>query len=113
MLDLLIDTGCEKFSPIECDICPAIFRHCRNFVAHIMAHQMGETRRCLICLCECIDDVSQHLVIHGHFLPSIAELELQGNSSLAVTQNPSTIVFLNSFELDSEAKRTLTTIRYI
>ncbi|XP_065581411.1 zinc finger protein 271-like [Artemia franciscana] len=101
---LCIDTGCEKLLPLECDICPAIFRDYRNFVAHIMEHQMGETRKCPICLCEGIGDVSQHLVIHGHFSQSVSILELQGSSSLAVTQNPSAIVCLNSFELDSEAK---------
>jgi hypothetical protein len=94
MLDLFIDTGCEELSPIECVICPAIFRHFRNFVGHIMAHQMGETRRCLIYLCECIGNVIQHLVIHGHFLPSMSDLELQGTTLLAITQNPFTIVFL-------------------
>ena len=104
MLNLHIDTGCEKISPLECDICPSIFRDYRKFVAHIVEHQMGGTRRCPICLCECIGDVSKHLVIHGHFSQSVSNLELQGSSSLAVTQNPSAIVCLNSFELDSEAK---------
>ncbi|XP_065572786.1 zinc finger protein 271-like [Artemia franciscana] len=110
MLNLHINTGCEELSPIECDICPAIFREYRNFVVHIMKHQMGQTRRCPICLCECIGDVSQHLVdshhanFHGNFSPSASELELQGSSSLAVTQNHSTNACFNSFKLDSEAK---------
>ncbi|XP_065572779.1 zinc finger protein ZFP2-like isoform X3 [Artemia franciscana] len=104
MLNLHINTGCEELSPIQCDICPAIFREYRNFVVHIMKHQMGQTRRCPICLCEYIGDVNQHLVIHGNFSPSRSELELQGSSSLADTQNHSTNVSFNSFELDSEAK---------
>ncbi|XP_065583779.1 zinc finger protein 664-like, partial [Artemia franciscana] len=110
MLNLHINTGCEELSPIECDICPTIFREYRNFVVHIMKHQMGQTRRCPICLCECIGDVSQHLLdshhgnFHGNFSPSASELELQGSSSLAVTQNHSTNACFNSFELDSEAK---------
>ena len=85
MLDLHIDTDCEELSPMECDIYPAIFRDYRNFVVHIMEHQMGETRRCPTYLCECIGDVSQYLVIHGHFSPSASELELQGSTSLVVT----------------------------
>ncbi|XP_065572871.1 endothelial zinc finger protein induced by tumor necrosis factor alpha-like isoform X2 [Artemia franciscana] len=95
MLDLHIDTGCEELSPIECDICPAISRDYGNFVVHIMEHQMGETRRCPICLCECIGDVSQHLVMHGHLSPSASELE---------PRDPSTVVSSNSLELDSEGK---------
>ena len=86
ILNLHINTGCE-LSPIECDTCPAIFREYRNFVVHIMKHQMGQTRRCPICLCECIGDVSQHLLdshhgnFHGNFSPSASELELHGSSS--------------------------------
>jgi hypothetical protein len=53
-----------------------------------MGNQMGETRRGPNGLCECM----------------YSPVELQGSTSLAVTQNPSTSVCLNSFELDSEAK---------
>ena len=104
MLNLHFDTGCEKLSPIECDVCPAVARDYREFVPHFMEHQMGETRRCPICLCECIDDIKQHLLIKGHFSPNPSELDLQENALLVVSQNPSTNGCSNSHESESEAK---------
>ncbi|XP_065571680.1 zinc finger protein 664-like [Artemia franciscana] len=104
MLNLHFDTGCEKLSPIECDVCPAVARDYREFVPHFMEHQMGETRRCPICLCECTDDIKQHLIIKGHFSPNLSELDLKENALLLVSQNPSTNGCSNSHESESEAK---------
>ena len=89
ILDLHIDTGCEELSPIECDVCPAVCRNYSNFVVHFMEHQMGVTRKCAICLRESIGDMRQHLVLQGHFLPKISELDLQQNELLVVSQNRS------------------------
>jgi len=102
MMDLHFDTGFEKLSPIECDVCPAVVCDYREFVPHFMEHQMGETRRWPICLCEYIDDIKQHLIIKGHFSPSSSELDLLGNSLPVVSQNLSTNGCSNSHE--SEAK---------
>ena len=102
MLDLHFDTGCEKLSPIECDVCPAVLRDYREFVPHFMEHQMGETRRCPICLCECIGDIKRHLIIKGHFSSTLSEVDLQRNTLLVVSKNPSPNSCSNSHE--SEAK---------
>ena len=102
MLDLHIDTGCEQLSSIECDICPAVFRDYRNFVFHFVEHQMGVTRKCPICLCEFIGDISQHLVLQGHFSLNLPKLDLEGSTSLDIAQNRSTSVRFNSVPLGSE-----------
>ncbi|KAK2719142.1 zinc finger protein 271-like isoform X1 [Artemia franciscana] len=65
MLDLHQNTGCEKLSPIECDICPAVIKDYSDFVTHFVEHQLGKTRKCPICLHEKIGDIKQHL--EGHF----------------------------------------------
>ncbi|XP_065572886.1 zinc finger protein ZFP2-like [Artemia franciscana] len=104
MLNLHFDTGCEKLSPIECDVCPAVFRDYSEFVPHFMEHQMEETRRCPICLCECTGDIKQHLIIKRHYSPNLSELDLQGNALLVVSQNPSTNGTSNSHDTESEDK---------
>ncbi|KAK2721055.1 zinc finger protein ZFP2-like isoform X2 [Artemia franciscana] len=103
MLDLHIDTGCEELSPIECDVCPAVIRDHTNFVCHFMEHQMGEKRRCPICLREGIDDMTKHLLLQGHFSPN-TQLNRQENASLGIVQNPFKIGCSISFELTSKAK---------
>jgi uncharacterized Zn-finger protein len=104
ILDLHFDTGCEKLSPIECDVCPAVVHEYRDFVAHFLEHQMGETRKCPICLCEYIGDMKQHLIIKGHISPNLSELDLQGNASLGASQNPFSSACSSSIESYSEAK---------
>ncbi|XP_065572833.1 zinc finger protein ZFP2-like [Artemia franciscana] len=104
MLDLHFDTGCEKLSPIECDSCPAVVHEYRDFVVHFLEHQMGEKRRCPICLCECIGDMKQHLIGKGHYSTNQSELKLQENPSLEVSQNPFPRACSNSIESYSEAK---------
>jgi hypothetical protein len=89
ILDIHIDTGCEELSPIECDVCPTVARDYSNFVVYFMEHQMGGTMKCAICLRESIGDMRQHLVLQGHFLPKISELDLQLNELLVVSQNRS------------------------
>ena len=101
ILDLHIDTGCEELSPIECDVCPAVVRSYRDFVAHFLEHQMGETRKCPICLQECIGDIRQHLILKGHFRPNMSELDQKETTSLVLSQNPSRTGCLNPFELGS------------
>ncbi|XP_065582529.1 zinc finger protein 16-like [Artemia franciscana] len=101
ILDLHIDTGCEELSPIECDICPAVIRDYKDFVAHFMEHQMGETRRCPICLQNNIDNVKEHLILQGHFSQNKFETELQGATSKVTSQKLFTSVTINTFELNS------------
>ncbi|XP_065583255.1 uncharacterized protein LOC136042243 [Artemia franciscana] len=96
MLDLHVDTGCEGLTPIECVLCPTVERDYSNFVVHFMEHQMGGTRRCAICLRESIVDMRQHLVLEGHFSPSMSKLDLQKNESLVVSQDRSTSGYSNS-----------------
>ena len=103
-LDLHFDTCCERLSPIECDVCPAVIRDYRDFVAHFMEHQMGETRRCPICLCENIWDMKEHLIVKGHFSSNLSELDLQGNESQIDIQNSSTSGCSNSFESETQTK---------
>ena len=101
ILELHIDTGCEELSPIECDICPAVVRDYRSFVAHFIEHQMGETRRCPICLQDNIYNMKEHLILLGHFSENESETVLQGGTSQVTSQELSTTVSLNSLELNS------------
>ncbi|XP_065580589.1 zinc finger protein ZFP2-like isoform X6 [Artemia franciscana] len=104
MLDLHVDTGCEELTPIECVLCPTVERDYSNFVVHFMEHQMGGTRRCAICLRESIVDMRQHLVLEGHFSPSMSKLDLKKNESLVVSQNWSTSGYSNSSKSESGVK---------
>ena len=52
-----------------------------------MEHQMGETRRCPICLCECIGNIKQHLIIKGHFSSTLSEVDLLRNTLLVDSKN--------------------------
>ena len=36
MIGLHFDTSCEKLSPIECDVCPAIVRNYKDFVPNFL-----------------------------------------------------------------------------
>ena len=101
ILELHIDTGCEELSPIECDICPAVVRDYRSFVAHFIEHQMGETRRCPICLQDNIYNMKEHLILLGHFSENESEIVLQGGTSHVTSQKLSTSVNLNSLGLNS------------
>ena len=104
MPDLRVDTGCEELTPIECVLCLTVEHDYSNFVVHLMEHQMGGTRRCAICLKESIGDMRQHLVLEGHFLPRMSELDLQENESLVVSQNQSTSGYINSSKSESDEK---------
>ena len=105
MLDLHIETVCEELSPMEYDIALQYLGITKILLFTLWKHQMGETRRCPIYLCECISDVSQHLVIHSHFSASASELELQGSTSLVVTQNHSTYVCFQFIRIGFRSKK--------
>jgi ribosomal protein L37AE/L43A len=107
ILDLLIDTGCEKFSPIECDVCPAVIRDYKSFAAHIIEHQMGHTRTCPICLQECVEDLKQILILQRYFSTIVSESDLQRNISLVLSQSLSASVCTNLSELETEASKKL------
>ncbi|KAK2719554.1 sal-like protein 3 isoform X1 [Artemia franciscana] len=86
MLDLHENTGCEELSRIECDMCPVVTNDYFSFVAHFIEHKMGRKKKCPICLHENIDDMKQHLVLLGHYVPKMTELDLQMNTSLVLPQ---------------------------
>ncbi|XP_065576106.1 zinc finger protein OZF-like isoform X2 [Artemia franciscana] len=96
MLDLHENTGCEELSRIECDMCPVVTNDYFNFVAHFMEHKMGRKKKCPICLHENIDDMKQHLVLQGHYVPKMSELDLQMNTSLVLPQKLSKLTRLQT-----------------
>ena len=67
-------TSCEGLSPIACDICLVVIHDYRNFVGHFVKHQIEATRRCHICLQECIGDMRQNIILQGHVSPNVPEL---------------------------------------
>lgn len=88
MLDLHKSTACEKVSQIECDTCQIEISRYLNFVAHCMEHEMGRERKCPICLSVNILDMKQHLIMQGHYVSHVAELNSQTNASPNFSQKP-------------------------
>ena len=51
MIDFHFDTSCEKLSPIECDVCPAIVRNYKDIVPHFLNTKLEKQEDALF-VCE-------------------------------------------------------------
>ncbi|XP_065560976.1 uncharacterized protein LOC136027547 isoform X2 [Artemia franciscana] len=75
LLQLHKSTLCEKHLPSHCDKCRVKIKDFPDLVIHILEHEAGTERKCLICLCKNIDNMKEHILSAGHMSPSLSSTD--------------------------------------
>ncbi|KAK2712664.1 hypothetical protein QYM36_011373 [Artemia franciscana] len=73
LLELHKSTLCGKTLPLYCEKCNLQIKDFPDFALHFLEHEAGTERKCLICLCNNIDNMREHVLSAGH-MPSLSPL---------------------------------------